>query len=56
MKENLKTMGKKENWLREALKKQQYSQVKNVFLATLTRSGTLTVFPYGGEFDKDLFT
>ena len=56
MKENLKTMGKEENWLREALKKQQYSQVKDVFLATLTRSGTLTVFPNGGEFDKDLFT
>lgn len=55
MHENLKTMSKEENWLRDELSRQDYSQIKDVFLATLTRSGTLTVFPYGGEYDKDLF-
>lgn len=55
MHENLKTMSKEEKWLRDELSRQDYSQLKDVFLATLTRSGTLTVFPYGGEYDKDLF-
>ena len=55
MHENLKTMSKEEKWLRDELSRQDYSQLKDVFLATLTRSGTLTVFPYGGESNKDLF-
>lgn len=55
MKQNLKGAGKEEKWLRAELSRQRYSHLKDVFLATLTESGKLTVFPRGGAYQKDLF-
>ncbi len=46
---NLRALGYEENWLHKELKRQGAGDVKDVFLATLTPGGTLTVYRRAGE-------
>ncbi len=45
MTKNLQHIGKDVNWLKSELKKQGYSGSSEIFLATVSTEGELTVFP-----------
>ena len=53
MSENLQAMGYDETWLRKMLGKNHAPSVGEIFLATATRSGTLSVFPICEKKEKD---
>lgn len=44
LKENLRSSGKDENWLKNELKAQGFKSTNRIYLATLDSSGTLNVF------------
>ena len=44
LKENLRSSGKDENWLKNELKAQGFKNTNRIYLATLDSSGTLNVF------------
>lgn len=44
MKENLKNIGKDEEWLREVLQQKNYPPIENIFLATCSRLGQVDVY------------
>ncbi len=55
MKENLKNIGFDDNWLADRLKERKI-KVKEIFLATCSDDGNLTIFPYDEDNGKDIFS